>query len=98
MTELSLSSQIIGYVLIAIIGLYMLLLGWWQAKVLSGRSMKNADGSTDDWKAQKTHYGIALADLFLALPGHFHRNRFSLCCTPLGLLRSESDRLLVPLD
>ncbi len=68
MTELPLVSQIVGYVLVAIIGLYTLLLGWWQAKVLSGSAMDNPDGSTDDWKVQKTHYGIAFADLFLACP------------------------------
>lgn len=52
----------------AIIALYTLLLWWWQAMVLSGRAMKNPDGSTDDWARQKTHYGMAFADVFLACP------------------------------
>ena len=68
MSSLSPASQITGYVLMAIIGLYTLLLWWWQAMVLSGRVMKNPDGSTDDWAVQKTHYGMAFADVFLACP------------------------------
>lgn len=71
MGELSLVSQYIGYALIAIIGAYVAVLGWWQARVLAGRSMENPDGSTDDWKSQKTHYGIAFADLFLTCPASF---------------------------
>jgi len=30
--------------------------------------MKNPDGSSDGWHQQKTHYGIAIADIFLACP------------------------------
>jgi hypothetical protein len=30
--------------------------------------MQNTDGSTDGWHEQKTHYGIAVADVFLACP------------------------------
>lgn len=30
--------------------------------------MQNTDGSADSWHEQKTHYGIAVADLFLACP------------------------------
>ena len=30
--------------------------------------MTAPDGSSDDWHEQKTHYGIAVADLFLACP------------------------------
>ncbi len=41
MSSLSLASQISGYLLMAIIGLYTLLLWWWQAMVLSGKAMKN---------------------------------------------------------
>ena len=68
MAELSLVSQVIGYVLIAIIGLYSLVVAWWQANVLSGKAMQNPDGSADDWGRQQTHFGIAVADVFLACP------------------------------
>ena len=68
MAELSFVSQVIGFVLIAIIGLYSLVLAWWQANVLSGKAMRNPDGSTDDWNRQQTHYGIAFADVFFACP------------------------------
>lgn len=68
MQELSLVSQISLYVLIALIGVYALLVGGWQAMVLKGKAMKNSDGSTDDWHEQKTHYGIAFADLVWACP------------------------------
>jgi hypothetical protein len=36
--------------------------------VLKGKAMHNPDGSSDDWHAQKTHYGMAFADVFLACP------------------------------
>lgn len=68
MTELPLTSQVTGYVLVAAIGLYVLLLGWWQAMVLSGKPMQNPDGSIDDWRDNKQVYGMALADLLLACP------------------------------
>lgn len=68
MQELSLVSQISLYVLMALIGLFALLVGGWQAMVLKGKAMKGPDGSSDDWHEQKTHYGIAFADVFLACP------------------------------
>ena len=68
MQELSLVSQISLYVLMALIGVYTLLVGSWQAMVLKGKAMKNPDGSSDNWHEQKTHYGIAFADLVLACP------------------------------
>ena len=68
MQELSVLSQIILYVLMALIGLYTLLVGGWQIMILKGKAMKNPDGSSDDWHEQKTHYGIAFADVFLACP------------------------------
>ena len=68
MQELSLLSQISLYVLLALIGLMALVVGGWQVMVLKGKAMKNPDGSSDDWHEQKTHYGIALADVFLACP------------------------------
>ncbi|MDJ0635984.1 MAG: hypothetical protein QNJ34_22550 [Xenococcaceae cyanobacterium MO_188.B29] len=68
MQELSLVSQISLYVLMALIGVYTLLVGVVQVMVLKGKAMKNPDGSSDDWHEQKTHYGIAFADLVLACP------------------------------
>ena len=68
MQELSLVSQISLYVLMAFIGVYALLVGGFQAMVLKGKAMKNPDGSSDNWHEQKTHYGIAFADLVLACP------------------------------
>lgn len=55
MQELSIFSQINFYVLLLLIGLYILLIGGWQIKVLRGEAMLNPDGSTDDWQKQKTH-------------------------------------------
>ena len=68
MQELSLVSQISLYVLMALIGVYTLLVGVVQVMVLKGKAMKNPDGSSDNWHEQKTHYGIAFADLVLACP------------------------------
>ena len=68
MREFSPLSQVSLYVLLALIGAYTLLVWGWQVKVLMGKAMKNLDGSSDDWHQQKTHYGIAVADVFLACP------------------------------
>lgn len=68
MSRLSLLSQISLYLLLVLIGLFALLVGGWQTRVLQGKAMKNPDGSKDDWHEQKTHYGLAFADLFLACP------------------------------
>ncbi len=68
MQELSLTSQVILYGLLGIMGLMCPILWGWQIMVLKGKPMKNPDGSFDSWHNQKTHYGIALADVFLACP------------------------------
>jgi len=68
MQELSLISQVSLYVLLGIMGLICLILWGWQIRVLKGKAMKNPDGSFDNWHEQKTHYGIAFADIFLACP------------------------------
>ena len=65
---LSLPSQISLYVLLAMMGLFALLVLGWQIMILKGKAMKNPDGSSDNWHEQKTHYGIAIADVFLACP------------------------------
>ncbi len=68
MKELSLLSQVSLYVLLGIMGLICLIVWGWQLRVLKGKAMKNPDGSFDNWREQKTHYGIAFADIFLACP------------------------------
>ena len=68
MRQLSLLSQISLYALLGLIGLYALLVFGWQVKVLKGEAMRNPDGSSDDWHQQKSHFGIAVADVFLACP------------------------------
>jgi len=68
MQTLSTASLLSLYLLLLIMALYLLLLIYWQLMVLRGKSMKNPDGSVDDWHQQRTHYGIAFADLFIACP------------------------------
>ena len=68
MQELSLVSLISLYVLLALYGLFALIIWGWQVMVLKGKAMKNPDGSVDDWHEQKTHYGMAFSDVFLACP------------------------------
>jgi hypothetical protein len=68
MQELSLTSQLILYVLLALIGLLSLIVFGWQIQVLRGKEMKNPDGSADNWHEQKIFFGIAVADIFLACP------------------------------
>ena len=68
MQELSLISQVSLYILLGIMGLFCLIIWIWQIRILKGKAIKNADGSFDSWREQKTHYGIAFADIFLACP------------------------------
>jgi hypothetical protein len=68
MQGLPILSRTLLIFLLALMGLLAVFLLWWQVVVLKGGSMRNPDGSVDDWKEQKTHYGIALADIFLACP------------------------------
>lgn len=70
MPELSLLSQVSLYVLLVLMGLFALLVWGWQFMILRGKSFKNPDGSMDDWHEQKTHYGIAFADVFVACPAN----------------------------
>ena len=66
--EIPLTSKIILYIIIILFGLICIPLLGWQIMVLRGKSMKNPDGSTDDWHEQKLCYGIALADIAIAIP------------------------------
>jgi hypothetical protein len=68
MQGLAFASQLSLYVLVALLALYFLLLWGWQFMILRGKAFKNPDGSVDDWHEQKTHYGIAFADVFVACP------------------------------
>lgn len=68
MQELPFLSQVILYVLLALMGFVSIVLCWWQFMVMKGKAMKNPDGSVDDWHEQKLFYGIAIADIFLACP------------------------------
>jgi len=68
MPELPLISQISLYILLGIMGIICLIVWVWQIKILQGKAMKNPDGSFDSWHEQKTHFGIAFADVFLACP------------------------------
>ena len=68
--ELSILSQITLYVLLALIGVFTLIIWGWQINVLRGKALTNPDGSVDSWHEQKTHYGIAFADVFFACPAN----------------------------
>ena len=66
--EIPLISRIILYLIIVVFGLLAIVVFGWQLMVLRGKSMKNADGSVDDWHEQKLFYGMALADITIAVP------------------------------
>lgn len=66
--SLSITSLFILYLVLVLMGLYLIALGYWQIKVLKGNSMKNPDGSCDDWHREPIYYGMAVADLFVACP------------------------------
>ena len=66
--EIPLISRIILYLIIVVFGLIAIVVFGWQLMVLRGKSMKNPDGSVDDWHEQKLFYGIALADITIAIP------------------------------
>lgn len=68
MPEMTLLSYITLYILLALTGVFALLIMWWQIMVLKGKTMKNPDGSVDSWLKQPTHYGIAVADVCIACP------------------------------
>ena len=55
---LPLVSQISLYVLLALMGLFSLLIFGWQIMILRGKAMQNPDGTSDDYHEQKTHFRI----------------------------------------
>ena len=67
-TEISKTSRWILYLILSIMGLYIAAVEVWQIQVIRGNRMENPDGSADDWHEQKTHYGIAFADLVVGIP------------------------------
>ena len=69
--DLPLISRILLYIIIVIFGLLCILISGWQIMVLRGKSMDNPDGTVDDWHEQKLFYGIAVADLTIAIPVTF---------------------------
>lgn len=68
MPTLSLAAQISLYALLALVGLFVLLLLVWQIRVLRGDAMANPDGSVDDWRQQQILFGLAFADILLVCP------------------------------
>jgi len=66
--DLPLISRILLYIIIGLFGLLAIIVFGWQIMVLRGKSMKNPDESVDDWHEQKLCYGIALADITIAVP------------------------------
>ena len=66
--DIPLSAKIVLYIIISLFGFLSIFVLGWQVKVLRGGSMKNPDGTTDDWHSQKLFYGIALADSVIAVP------------------------------
>ena len=67
-TELTMSSRLVLYVLLGLMGFFALIIPAWQIQVMRGRRMKNPDGSVDDWHDQSLFYGIAIADIIVACP------------------------------
>jgi len=65
---ISKSSRITLYVFLFLMAFYVILVSVFQIQVLQGKHMENPDGSADDWHEQKTHFGIAYADLVITLP------------------------------
>ncbi|MFC1870272.1 hypothetical protein ACFLYE_03270 [Chloroflexota bacterium] len=66
--EIPLISKVVLYIIIVLFGILSIIVFCWQIMVLRGKSTKNADGTADDWHEQKLFYGIALADVIIAIP------------------------------
>jgi hypothetical protein len=68
MDMLSAWSRITLYVLLALIFVFTLIVLWAQIGVLRGKPFSNPDGTRDDWREQKIFFGIAVADVGVAVP------------------------------
>lgn len=68
MSDIPLPSLIGFYLMLGLMGLLAIVVLVWQIMVLRGWTMKNPDGSVDSYREQKTHFGIALADVVLSAP------------------------------
>ena len=66
--NLPLIANIILYSIFVCMSIIIIVVFWWQIQVLKGKSMKNPDGTYDDWHKQKIFFGIAIADIFVAIP------------------------------
>jgi len=66
--DLPLISRILLYIIVVIFGILCILIAGWQIMVVRGKSMNNPDGTVDDWHEQKLFYGIAVADIIIAVP------------------------------
>lgn len=66
--NLPLIPNIILYLILACMIIIIISVLWWQIQVLKGKAMKNPDETYDDWHKQKIFYGIAIADIFVAIP------------------------------
>lgn len=71
MDQIPFTAQMVFYVMVALMALFAVLVFWWQIMVIKGRTMKNPDGSCDSYHEQKTHYGIAVADVLVSCPAVF---------------------------
>ncbi len=66
--EIPYFARVILYADISALALVSILIFVFQWNVFKGRPMPNPDGTVDDWHEQKLLYGMALADLVLAVP------------------------------
>jgi len=66
--DLPLISRIILYIILVIFGLQCIIIAGWQIMVVRGKLMGNPDGTVDSWYEQKLFYGIAVADMTIAVP------------------------------
>jgi hypothetical protein len=95
MQELTIFSQITYYVLLVLIGIFVLLVGAWQFKVLRGESMKNPDGSTDDWHEQKNTLRYRCCRLVSCLSGRYSGNFPGFYQPAMGFLPATNGQFLV---
>ena len=71
LSEISLVSKVVLFVLLGLMGLFSVVLLWAQIRCIRGIPFQNPDGTADDWREQKIFYGIAWADILVACPTSF---------------------------